>query len=72
MRLSVGLTLMICTRTAGATPQSCSDAVTICSYGGRGSLALIQNHQPVDILIDAAVDPAVRHVRTASLPICSV
>jgi hypothetical protein len=62
MRLPVGLTLMICALAAGAAQPSCSDPVTVCSYGGRGSLALIRNHQPVGILIDAAADPAVRHV----------
>jgi hypothetical protein len=62
MRLPVGLTLMICTLAAGATPHSCAEAVTVCSYGARASLALIRNHQPVGILLEAAADPAVRHV----------
>ena len=56
----MGLTLMIWTLAAGATP--CPDAVTVCSVGGSGSVALIRNHRPVGILIDAAADPAVRHV----------
>ena len=62
MRLPVGLTLMIWALAAASTPPSCSGAVMVCSYGGSGSLALIRTDQPVGILIDAAADPAVRHV----------
>jgi hypothetical protein len=62
MRPVLGLSLMICTLAAGATSPPCSDAVGVCSSGGEGSLALIRNHQPVGILIDAIADPAVRHV----------
>jgi hypothetical protein len=62
VRLPLGLTLLICSLAAGSTPPSCSDAVTVCAYDGRGSLALIRNHQPVGILIDATADPALRHV----------
>ena len=61
MRPVLGLSLMICTLAAGATSPPCSDAVAVCSSGGEGSLALIRNHQPVGILIDAIADPAVRH-----------
>jgi hypothetical protein len=62
VRLPLGLTLLICSLAAGSTPPSCSAAVTVCSYDGRGSLALIRNHQPVGILLDSAADTAVRHV----------
>jgi hypothetical protein len=62
MRLATGLTVMLCTLAAGATPPSCSEAVTVCAHGGAGSLELIQNHQPVGILIDANADSAVRNV----------
>jgi hypothetical protein len=62
MRLALGLTMMIYALSAGAAPHACPDAVAVCLHGGNGSLALIQNHQPVGILIDAAADSAVRHV----------
>ncbi len=62
MRLPAGLSLMICTLAVGATPHACTEAVTACSVDDKGSLALIRSHQPVGILIDAAADPAVRHV----------
>ncbi|MGA7318159.1 MAG: glycosyl hydrolase 115 family protein [Silvibacterium sp.] len=62
MRLPLALAIVICTLTAGSPAQTCSVPVAICSHGGGGSLALIQNHQPVGILIDASADPALRHV----------
>ncbi len=58
----LSLAIVISTLAASSAAQTCSAPVAICPYGGRGSLALIRNHQPVGILIDASADPAVRHV----------
>jgi hypothetical protein len=60
--LALGLTIMIHSLAAGAAPPSCAEPVAVCSHGAQASLALIRNHRPAGILIDAAADPAVRHV----------
>src|SRR5271163_4851630 len=52
----LGLVIVICTLAASSAAQTCSVPVAICPYSGRGTLALIRNHQPVDILIDASAD----------------
>ncbi|HEV2701985.1 MAG TPA: glycosyl hydrolase 115 family protein [Steroidobacteraceae bacterium] len=62
MRLPLGLALMLCSFAAVAATQSCSDPVAVCSYDAKGSLALIRNHQPVEVLIDASANSAVQHV----------
>ena len=61
MRLPWGLALALCSFAASAA-QPCLDPVAVCLFNAKGSLALIRNHQPVDVLIDALADPAVRHV----------
>jgi hypothetical protein len=62
LRVFLGLTMWICAHPVAFPAQACSAPVEVCPYGVRESLALIQNHQPADILLDASADPAVHHV----------
>ena len=62
LRVFLGLTMWICAHPVAFPAQACSAPVEVCPYGVRESLALIQNHRPADILLDASADPAVHHV----------
>ena len=56
------LALTFCGLEAASAAQPCSGPVAVCSHSTAGSLALVRDQQPIDVLVDASADPAVHHV----------
>ena len=60
--MPLSLALMFCGLDAASADPPCSGPVAVCSHRTQGSLALVRNQQPIDVLVDASADPAVHHV----------
>lgn len=58
MRRLIVLMAALC----GSTAFACTTPVSVCERDAPGSLALVRASQPLAVYVDAAADPALRHV----------